>query len=262
MQSLKFSAVFLTVLVLAVGCGKKEEASAPVSLHEMAATQMDPAQFGVLHGTVTFEGEAPAPRELPVGGNPECSVMAHGKIMSEDLLVKEGKLANVFIYVKEGLENFTFPAPAEPVEVSNTGCVYVPHVVGVQVNQPLQILNNDATLHNVHALPKDQPGWNLGLPFQGMKQIKKFSAPEVMIPLKCDVHPWMMGYIGVLPHPYFAVTGENGEFSLKNLPPGNYVLEAWHETLGTQQQSVILGPREDREVLFSFRRGAVSAPAP
>lgn len=255
MKISKLLTCLLCVLILVSGCGKKKEEASPTQPREEATTAtVDSATAATVSGKVLFSGEVPPRKELPVKGNPECSVLTHGTILSEDLLAKDGKLQNVFVYVKEGLEKYTFPPPAEPVEIDNNNCVYVPHVSGAQANQPIRLINNDPTLHNMHAFPKNQPGWNIGFPFQGMKQTKKFTISEVMIPLKCDVHPWMLGYVGILPHPYFAVSAEDGSFSIKNLPPGKYVLEAWHESLGTKTISVTVGPKEVKEVEFEFRR--------
>ncbi|MBI4971864.1 MAG: hypothetical protein HZC17_08555 [Candidatus Omnitrophica bacterium] len=251
----KWFVYIFCVLILVPGCGKKqEEAVVPESASQQLAVQtVDFATTGSISGKVLFEGVVPPRKELPVKGNPECSVINHGQILSEELLSKDGTLQNVFVYVKQGLENYKFDPPADSVEIDNSKCVYVPHVTGVQAGQPVKFLNNDPTLHNIHAFAKNQPGFNMGLPFQGMKQMKKFNTPEVMVSLKCDVHPWMQGYIGVLPHPYFAVTGDDGSFTIKNLPPGNYVLEAWHETLGTKELPVTVGPQESKEVEFSFK---------
>ena len=186
-------------------------------------------------------------------GNPECAVFhAGGSVLSEDLLSQGGKLQNVFIYVKEGLEGYSFAPPSEPVIMNNEKCLYVPHVTGVQVGQPVTLLNSDPTLHNIHSYAKNSKQWNLGLPFQGMKQTKKFEAAEVMVTLKCDVHPWMTGYIGVLTHPYFSVTGKDGAFELKNLPPGDYLIDAWHEKLGAQSQTITIGPQETKEITFTY----------
>lgn len=222
--------------------------SAPVA----GSKSVDAATAGSVVGKVSFTGEVPAPKQLPIKGNPECSVFHPDGVRSEELLVKDGAVQNVFIYVKNGLEAYSFPPPTDSVTIDNKHCHYIPHVAGVQVDQPLMLLNSDPTLHNVHSYAKNSKGWNLGLPFQGMKQTKKFEAEEVMVTLKCDVHPWMIGYLGVLKHPYFAVTGEAGTFELKNLPPGEVVLEAWHEKLGTRSQSVTIGPQETKTVEFNF----------
>ena len=136
--------------------------------------------------------------------------------------------------------------------IENSKCAYVPHVTGVRAGQSVNFLNRDSTLHNIHSYPKASKAFNLGLPLVDMKQTKKFDAPEIMVPLKCDVHPWMLGYIGVVAHPYFDVSDANGHFELKNLPPGGYVIEAWHEKLGIQTQNVTMGANETKEIEFRF----------
>ncbi len=252
---MKYLLLLISVLIVCAGCGKREEAVEVATVEETKeAAIVDPATAATISGTVSFEGEAPARKELPFKGNPECAALAHGGIFSEDLLSKDGKLQNAVVYVKEGLENAVFDPPKEAVVIDNTNCVYVPHMSAAQVNQPVTFLNNDPTLHNIHSFPKNQPGFNMGLPFQGMKQTKKFSKAEIAVPLKCDVHPWMLGYVAILPHPYFAVTGEDGVFSIKNLPPGKYVLEAWHETLGTKTLPVTVRPSESKQASFTFKK--------
>ncbi len=256
-----FSFIVL-VSQLNAGCGQKSatepapslEISSPEKETAPAKPAFDPSTAGTLKGKVSFEGTAPAPRLIPVQGNPECAAFhPDGKISSEELIVNnEGGLKNVFVYIKEGLEGQTFQPPSDPVTIANRKCTYAPHVTGVQVGQPVVLLNEDPTLHNIHSYSQTMKPWNLGLPFQGMKQIKKFGAPEVMVTLKCDVHPWMIGYVGVLPHPYFAVTNSKGEFEIKNLPPGDYVVDAWHEKLGVQQRNVSVKTTETTETEFRF----------
>lgn len=247
------------VSALLVGCNSKEEAptvTSDVSKEVPASAGQTPdlSQAGSVSGRVRFEGAVPEMRDLSVKGNPECSVHhAGGTIAQEELIVKDGNLKNAFVYVKSGLEPYAFPTPTEPVTLDNRLCMYVPHVTGAQVNQPINVLNSDATLHNVHAMAQKNKGWNLGLPFQGLKQVKRFAEAEVMVKFKCDVHPWMSGYLGVLPHPYFKVTGEDGTFELKDLPPGTYEVEVWHEKLGTQSQSITIGPREAKTSDFVFK---------
>src|SRR5204863_5937259 len=138
-------------------------------------------------GKVSYAGTVPAPRELPVKGNPECAVFHAMPLYSEELLVKDGALKNAFVYVKEGLEGYSFPVPSDPVLVENKACMYVPHVFGVRAGQPVVLQNDDPTLHNIHALGKINKPFNLGLPFQGLKQTRTFASPEIMVPLKCDV---------------------------------------------------------------------------
>ncbi len=248
------------VFALAVsGCGgAKEEAKieAPsVSAAAPAAAKSAPdlSSAGSLKGRVLYEGEAPAPKKMPIQGNPECAVLHQGgSVLSEELLVTNGGVANAFVYVKEGLEGYSFPAPSAPVTITNTKCIYAPHVSGAQVGQDVTFLNNDATLHNIHAYPKSNKAFNLGLPIVGMKQTKKFAQPEVMVPLKCDVHPWMIGYVGIVAHPYFAVTDAEGHFDLPNLPPGEYTVEVWHEKLGTQTQKVQIAAQAAGSADFKY----------
>jgi plastocyanin len=257
-KKLLFIIALLSLSVL--GCGKKSEESSSSQEKSQKETasqaekvlSIDPAQTGIIKGKTLFKGAAPSPKELPVGGNPECKVFHTGKLYDEEILVKDGRLQNVFIYVKEGLENYRFDPPKESVKIDQIKCVYVPHVTGVQVDQPILIVNSDPTLHNVHSYSKENATWNLGMPFEGMELTKKFSKPEIMVTMKCDVHPWMIGYIGVVSHPYFAITKEDGSFELKNLPAGNYVIEAWHEKLGVQSQKIQVAAHEEKELEFSF----------
>ena len=149
--------------------------------------------------------------------------------------------------------------PTEPAQIDQKECRYHPHVFGMRVGQPLEIINSDPTLHNIHAMAKNNREFNNGQPIQGMKTVHTFTAAEVMVPFKCDVHGWMNAYVGVLDHPYFAVTDASGTFSLPALPPGTYTIEAWHEKLGTTTQSVTLGPNETKEISFTFKAPAASA---
>ena len=246
---------------LTAGCGQKKAAEPAPSLEVSAPAEeaapvepaFDPATAATLKGKVSFGGTVPAPKAIPIKGNPECAALHEGgTVPSEELLVSEGGLQNVFVYIKEGLEGRTFDPPADPVTIANRQCMYAPHVSGVQVGQAVILLNEDPTLHNVHSYSKTMKPWNLGLPFQGMMQARKFASAEGMVTLKCDVHPWMIGYVGVLPHPYFAVTNSKGEFEIKNLPPGNYGVEAWHEKLGAQSQAIKIEPVETKEIEFEF----------
>lgn len=251
--------VLLLSVFLITGCGSKEQNAEPVSspveisAPSPSAKTMDAASAGSVKGKILFEGTAPEPKQVSVKGNPECAALHQGgMIASEELVVTNGVLQNVFVYVKQGLEGYSFTPPAEAHTVENKQCVYVPHVSGAMVGQSVVFLNQDSTLHNVHSYPKNSKGFNLGLPLVGMKQTKKFDAPEVMVPLKCDVHPWMLGYVGILSHPYFQVSAPDGTFELKGLPAGEYIIEAWHEKLGAQSQTVRIEPQGTKEIEFKF----------
>lgn len=194
-----------------------------------------------INGKVSFGGAAPESAKVDLSADPNCAAMHADGLSSEEVTVNaNGTLKNVFVYVKEGLEGKTFTPPTEPVILDQKGCWYEPHVFGIQVNQPLEIMNSDNTLHNVHSLPAVNKEFNLGMPIQGMKVKKIFAKPEIMVKFKCDVHSWMASYAGVLEHPFYSVTSGEGTFEIKDLPPGNYVIETWHEKYGIQSQNVSL----------------------
>src|SRR5262249_11292399 len=157
-----------------------------------------------------------------------------------------------FVYIKSGLGTRVFPLPSSPVEIDQKGCVYTPRVAGAQTGQTIEFVNSDPIMHNVHSTPADVKSWNLNLPKQGVEREVKVAKPEVMIPMKCDVHPWMRGYLGVLDHPYFAVTGADGKFTLPNVPAGEYVVASWHEKFGTKEQSVTVAAKETKDIGFAY----------
>ena len=190
-------------------------------------------------GNIQFSGTPPKMETIAMNADPTCASLHTEPVYNESVVVNpNGTLKNVFVYIKEGLEGKTFEAPQTPVTIDQKGCQYHPHIFGIQVGQSLDIVNSDSTLHNVHSLAEKSKQFNLGMPIQGMKLPKKFENPEVMVKFKCDVHPWMNAYIGVLNHPYYSVTNETGAFEIKDLPPGEYTIEAWHEKYGTQTQKV------------------------
>jgi len=209
----------------------------------------------MLTGKVMFEGQAPAPEKIKMDADPHCKIQHPEGATNDDVVVNSNNtLKNVFIYVKEGLAGKKFDAPKEAVVFDQKGCQYNPRVFGIQVGQPIEIINSDDTLHNVHSLASKTAPFNLGMPIKGMKLKKTFSAPEVMVKIKCEVHPWMHAYAGVLDHPFFAVTGSDGSFEIKNLPPGQYVLEAWHEKYGAQDNVVTVASEgESQELSFQYK---------
>ena len=215
---------------------------------------LTPAAFAAsVTGKAVFTGTPPAPEKIDMKADPTCSAAGAENTAEGVVVNSNGTLKNVFVYVKEGLpEGQTYETPQEKVTMNQQGCKYSPHVFGAQVNQPIEIVNSDATLHNVHGTPPTGKQFNLGMPIQGMKLTRKFDAPEIMVKFKCDVHPWMNAYAGILPHPFFAVTGEDGSFEIKNLPPGDYVLEAWHEKFGVQTQNITVGEADSPAADFSF----------
>ncbi len=240
MKSLK---VYLSGVILTIGIA---------ALFSLFPVHSVKAAGSALTGKVTFEGTPPAPQVLRMDADPACSSQNPNGLPSEEVVVNpNGTLKNVFVYVKQGAEGQKFEAPKDVVIFDQKGCYYHPHVFGIMVNQPLQIINSDGTLHNVHALAKNNKEFNLGMPIQGMKLNQKFTAPEQMVKIKCEVHPWMSAYAGVMEHPFYTVTGEDGTFNLKDLPPGEYTIEAWHEKYGSQTAAVKVP--DQTEVNFSFK---------
>lgn len=207
-----------------------------------------------IYGRVRFEGPPPKPKKLKTEADPKCAEMhADEPLLSEEIVVNsDGTLRWVFVYVKTGLAG-VYERPREPVVLDQKGCQYHPHVLGMMAKQPIKMRNSDETSHNIHALPVNSAEWNIGQPNKGMETVKTFPAAEVMVKIKCDVHPWMATYIGVLDHPFYSVTGEDGVFALKGLPAGEYEIEAWHEKFGAQSVKVKLGEGEAKEIAFSYR---------
>jgi plastocyanin len=196
------------------------------------------AYAGDISGKVLFSGTPPKPVRIMTGADPVCQAQHKEPMFSEDVVVnKNNTLRNVIVYVKDGLGTRTFPAPTQKIELDQKGCRYIPHVLAVQVGEEVDIRNGDPTLHNVHSLSKDNPQFNVAQPKQGMILTKKFDKPETFR-LKCEVHPWMSAYVGVFNSPFYAVTGDDGSFTLKGVPPGEYTIEAWHERYGTRTVKV------------------------
>jgi Carboxypeptidase regulatory-like domain len=213
------------------------------------------ADTASITGKVVFDGTPPKVKKIKTDADPQCAAMHADKpLMSEEVVVNDnGTLRNVFVYVKSGLPaGKTYEVPKEPVVIEQKGCEYFPHVFGMMAKQLLLIKNDDDTLHNIHALPTVNEEFNKGQP-SGSPDLKKtFTKPEVMVKFKCDVHPWMGAYVGVMDNPFFAVTGADGTFSLKGLPAGDYEIVAWHEKYGEQTQKVKVGDGETKTVDFKF----------
>jgi hypothetical protein len=263
--------LFAVSLVLAVACGKGKEPAAteegdddqapPTATAAAGTTGTAPAaaapvaaDAATLAGTVKFEGGAPKMPILQMGADPYCQSQHPQPVPDEEVVVgPAGELANVFVYIKNAPAG-NYPAPAQPAVLDQKGCKYYPHINAVQVGQKLEIKNDDQTLHNVHAMPVVNSPFNEGQPVAGMVATKELDKPE-MTPfrIKCDVHGWMKSYMAVMPHPFYAVSQTNGQFTIPNLPPGSYTLVAWHEKYGQQEQQITVGPKESKQVSFTFK---------
>jgi len=250
MKSIFVSVVAASALFVA-GCGgskapetAKEESAAPAA----AAPAIDEANAATVTGKVSFTGDKPTMRTIDMSANPACArAHAGAPQKSEEVVVNgNGTLKNVFVWIKAGVPDRQWPVPSTPVELAQKGCMYGPHVIGVQAGQDIKIVNDDPTNHNIHPLPKINQEWNESQPPNGDAKLKKFAREEVMIAVKCNVHPWMRSYIGVVNHPFYAVTGDDGTFTIKGLPPGKYTIEAWHEKYGTQDVEITVGAKESK----------------
>ncbi len=204
-------------------------------------------------GIARFRGQLPKPFLIDMAQEPACAGGYPGPVPANVVSTEsDGALANVIVYISEGLGERRFNPPTQPAVIDQRGCFFYPHVLAMQANQKLQVLNSDTTMHNVHPLPAKNRSWNRSQ-LESMPPIETtFALEEIAIPMKCDVHPWMRSYIAVFHHPYFAVTGEDGSFELRNLPPGTYTLSGWHEQLGTSDQKINLGPDQTIKVDFTF----------
>jgi len=265
--------LFATTLFLSIACGKGKEASkedegeddeqttttaaaststaTPAAAPAAAAVSADAA---TLTGLVKFEGAAPKMTNIQMSADPYCqSQHASAPATEEDVVAGPGgELANVFVYIKDIKGNFA--APSTPVVIDQKGCQYHPHVNAVMVGQTLEIKNDDATLHNVHAMPVVNSQFNVGQPVQGMVSPQHLDKPEMTpFKIKCDVHGWMKSYMAVMPHPFYSVSQANGTFTISNLPPGQYTVVAWHEKYGQQEQQVTVGAKESKALNFTFK---------
>src|ERR1700758_5092699 len=247
----------LCALLTTAACSKKENteqsSNTPTESAAPAATPIDPATVATIKGTVKFDGTAPKASKIDMSQDPGCK----GTNEAENIVVSGGDLANVFVYVKDGLGTRTFDTPKDPVVLDQKGCQYHPHVLGVMAGQTVQIKNDDPTTHNIHPTPKDNREWNESQPPQPPPIEKNFAREEVMLPVKCNQHPWMKMYINVVKSPFYAVTGPDGKYDIKGLPPGDYTIAFVHEKLGEQDQKVTVGPKEDKTVDQSFKAGGM-----
>ena len=218
--------------------------------------KVDPATAATVSGRVVFDGPSAPRAKLPVEKDPYCVDAIGSSIASEAILVGDrGALRNVFVYIKDGLDRTT-RSIRRPGRRADRGHANRRRTLGLQVGQPLVILNSDATLHNVHGRAMANQEFNIGQPVAGMRYTRTFTAPEIMVSLTSDIHSWMSAYVGVVPHPFFAVSGPDGSFAIDGVPSGTYVLEAWHETLGTATERVVVNTGQTTTVSFTFRSRA------
>jgi len=207
-----------------------------------------------INGTITFDGKVPPLKPLAMDADPACAKKHSAPVPNEMLVLGNGNtMGNIMVWVSKGLPaGKTWPAPKTPVTLDQKGCQYVPHVQGIMVGQAYKILNSDGILHNVHALPKINRGFNRPMPGNVKEATATFDKAEPMFQIKCDVHPWMNAYLGAFTHPFFSATGTDGKYTISGLDPGTYEITAWHERLGTQTATVTVGANETKSQNFKF----------
>ena len=208
---------------------------------------------GEIAGKIYFKGTKPKRLSLNMDKDPVCVSEHSAAIVAQDGAVNDnGTLPNAFVYIEHGSANLAGPAPRNSVDLTQTGCMYEPHVLGIMVGQPLQVLTLDPTTHNIHVVAKVNREWNVTQEPGSPSVIRKFTHPEIMIPVHCNEHPWMKAYIGVVDNPCYAVTGTDGSFVLKNVPPGEYTLAVWTATFGMREQKVTVRAGETATADLTF----------
>ena len=232
---------------LLLSCDSKPEPEPTVT-----PTPINSSTTGTIKGVVKFEGTPPPNPKLSMGGNAECAALHATMTYDDVILVKDGRLQNALVYVKAGLEKFVFARPQKDVRIVNEGCLYIPRVAGAQTSQPIEFVNNDPAAHNVHGF-SSQGDFNFTLVGKGATNQVRLRRPETVLRVKCDLHNWMTGYVGIFSHPFFQVTGPDGSFEFKGLPSGEYDIEVWHEKLGTQTRKVKLDAQGVTDAEFSFK---------
>lgn len=240
MKKLARACVSVAAVVLVAGLGAKAVAHA--------------ANVSGISGKVYFHGQAPALHPILMDKDAVCASEQSGTVLPQDGRVNaNGTLPNAFVYISKGTGNLSMPAPANSVTLTQTGCLYEPHVLGIIVGQPLQVVTVDPTAHNIHvSATKGNRDWNVTQQPGTPPVTTKFSQPAIMVPVHCNIHPWMEAFIGVVTNPYFAVTGDDGSFTIKGVPPGDYTLTVWTATFGTQEHSVTVREGQSAVADFTF----------
>jgi plastocyanin len=253
-----FSLFLCCFLLVTGGCKRSEpgaSSGASSATTQGPITPIDLATAGSVEGTVHLVGKAPERIEIDMAQDPACAMSPYGKNLTEGIVSKDGKLANVYVYVKDGLANKVFAAPMEPAVLDQKGCRYVPHVLAAMVGQPIEFRNSDPTMHNVHMQPTvgGNQQFDISQPPNGGTTRNAFAKPELMIPVRCNNHPWMEAFLNVAPNPFFSVSGEDGHFAIHGLPPGTYTLVAVQEQLGQQQATATVTTQGTATADFSFK---------
>jgi len=242
------SVISVAVSLILAGCSD----SSTTSSRPVVGTPVDAATAGAISIQVNYDGVVPVAKAIDMRTVPQCAAAHPGPVFDQPYWVTDGHLGNAVVWIKAGLENWVFSTLEEPVEIDQKGCLYAPRVAAAMVGQTVRFKNSDQEAHNVHGRPKIVDSWNFIMSRTGSTRDLRFSKPEVAVPIGCDVHPWMSGYLAVVANPYFGVTGKDGTVRLQNVPPGDYVVAAWHEKLGIIEKPVTLAPRGAIDLQLSF----------
>ncbi len=257
----------LSLLALVSACGSKPADDDKGTAEKGAEKAAPTSNLGTVTGVIAFNGTVAAAKKIDTSADPVCG-SKNPNLTTEETVVKDGKLANVFVYIKDGtaadgtkFADYTWPAATAPVTLDQNGCHYRPHILGVQTNQKVSITNSDPTQHNIHWTPKVNPEWNQSQPNGAPPIEKSFSRAEVVVPVKCNQHPWMKAYIGVMKSPLFAVSAEDGTFTIKGVPAGTYTVVAWKEGgLGvTKDMKVTVPANGSVKADFAFGEAAAAS---
>lgn len=240
------------LLLLASGCKKQTTTE---STPKPSYTAIDYNNAGMIEGTVHYVGTPPKPIEIDMNQDPACTLGATN--YSEGYVVNHGGFANVFIYVKDGLGNRVYAAPTQPVDIDQKGCRYEPHVIGVMAGQPVRFTNSDPTMHNIHMTPTvaGNQAVDISQPPGHEQDERTFHEPELMIPVRCNNHPWMQAFINVAANPFYAVSDASGRYVIKGLPAGTYTLVADQENLGQKIATVTVGAKQTATQDFTYGNG-------
>jgi len=240
---------------LTSGCHTAPPPPAATTQPTVQYFKIDPATAGTIHGTIHFTGRKPVAKLIDMSEDPACVAAYKGKAHDESLIVgPHGVVVNAFVYVEKGLEGKVFEAPSTPVVINQQGCWFRPRVLGLEVGQPLEVVNSDPVTHNIHPMPAMNHEWNHSMGPGDEPITRKFAKPEIMIPVKCNIHSWMHAFIGVVDNPYFSTTGEDGTFTLPNLPPGTYTVAVWQEKLGIIGQQITVTAGHDSAADLVYRQ--------
>ena len=251
------------VMGMANGCGgNKQDRTSPISAAgniNLSGRPVDTDTAGSVSGTVRLQGNPPSRRQINMSGVPNCNKQHSSPALTEEVVPgNDGTLQNVIVYLKGDLSSYAFKVPESSAKLDQNGCIYKPHVISLMVGQPLEVTNSDQATHNIHSLAKANRPRNDSQSPGTAPIIQSFSHQEIAIQVKCNVHPWMKAYVAVFSNPYFQVTGEDGSFEIKNVPPGEYKLLAWHEMYGTSEKAITVAPNESKAITITFKTNQAS----